>query len=205
MMNHIPARFRKKLATLFLLVRRTQADCRSWLSLFSVGYFYHNKDGDVTRSHNQAHTMDNVIIGCSPNSNAALFYNPRNKQFYEPDLYRIDPHRLSGSIYSNIKYDGGLFCSLRRNNTPNQDKKFPQGTHVEQPHSNTGVLSSGTVFDIPLDMFQPDKDKLYLIQFDDSTTISVPTSDMLLLVVKPLMVDNTKQDTLLLPFLQVCG
>ena len=85
MMNHIPAKFGEKLATPFLLVHGTRADCRSWLPLFSVGYFHHDKDGGVIRSHNQAHTMDGIIVCRSTTSNAALFYNPRNKQFYEPD------------------------------------------------------------------------------------------------------------------------
>ena len=146
--------------------------------------------------------MDNIVVRRSPNSNAALFYNPRNKQFYEPDSYRIDPHRLPGSIYSNIKYDGGLFCSLYRDDTPRQDKEFPPGTRVEQPHPVTQVPRSGTVVDVPLDSPQPDEDKSYLIQFDDSTTVSVPVSGMTLLIVKPPAIDKTEQDTLPPPFPQ---
>ena len=65
------------------------------------------------------------------------------------------------------------------------------------------MLRSGTVVDIPLDSSQPDEDKSYLIQFDDSTTVSVPASDMPLLIVKPPAVDETEQNTLLPPFLQI--
>ena len=57
--------------------------------------------------------MDGIIVGLCPDSNAALVYNPRNKNFYQPETYRIDPHRLPGSIYLNIKYSWGLFCTLK--------------------------------------------------------------------------------------------
>ena len=36
--------------------------------------------------------MDGIAIKCSPTSNALLVYNPRNKKFYEPDSYRLDPY-----------------------------------------------------------------------------------------------------------------
>ena len=53
--------------------------------------------------------MDGIAIGRSPTSNALLVYNPRNKQFYKPESYSLDPHHIPGAMYSNIKYDGGLF------------------------------------------------------------------------------------------------
>ena len=61
----------------------------------------------------------------------------------------------------------------------------------------------GTVVNIPLDPSQPDESKSYLIQFDDSTSKSVPASEMPLLIVKPPAVDEVAQDTHPPPFLQV--
>ncbi len=60
-------------------------------------------------SKHQAHSMDGVIVGHSPTS---LVYNPRNKQYYEPDSYRINSYRLPCSIYRDLKYNGGIICSL---------------------------------------------------------------------------------------------
>ena len=65
--NHTPAKYEDKLASLFMLVHGTQADCRSWLPLFSICYFHHDPDGSTKRSKNQAQTMDDII------------YNPNNK------------------------------------------------------------------------------------------------------------------------------
>ena len=65
------------------------------------------------------------------------------------------------------------------------------------------MLRSGTVVDIPLDPSQPDESKSYLIQFDDSTSTSVPASEMPLLIVKPPVFDVAAQDTHLPSFLQL--
>ncbi len=93
--------------------------------------------------------MDGIVIGCSPTSNALLVYNPRNKQYYEPDSYRMDPYRLPGSAQPNIKYDGSLFCSLLHDDNPHYGEKYPPGTPVECMDSTTNMLLSGTVMDIP--------------------------------------------------------
>ena len=93
----------------------TQANSRSWLPLFSLYYFHNTVDGAYKQSKNWEQTMDGIIVGCCPGSNAALVYNPRNKNVYKPDSYRIDLHRLPGSIYSNIKYNEG--CSALSNGT----------------------------------------------------------------------------------------
>jgi hypothetical protein len=79
MMNAIPGKLRGKLASPFLLVHGVGHDERTWFPLFSVCYFHHDRDGDVARSHSQAHTMDGIAVGRSPTSNALLVYNPRTK------------------------------------------------------------------------------------------------------------------------------
>jgi hypothetical protein len=84
MMNAIPGKLHGKLASLFLLVHGVGHDERTWFPLFSVCYFHHDRDGDVARSHYQAHTMDGIAVGQSPTSNALLVYNPRSKKYYEP-------------------------------------------------------------------------------------------------------------------------
>jgi hypothetical protein len=79
MMNAIPRKIKGRLASPFLLVHGLGHDERTWIPLFAMCYFYHKKDGDQKRSKHQAHTMDRIIIGCSPTSNALLIYNPCNK------------------------------------------------------------------------------------------------------------------------------
>ena len=90
MMNAIPGKVNDGLASPFLLVHGVGHDERTWIPLFSLCYFHHTKDGDQSRSKHQAHTMDGIIVGRSPTSNALLVYNPRTKKYYEPDSYRID-------------------------------------------------------------------------------------------------------------------
>ncbi len=86
-------------------------------------YFHHKEDGDQSHLKHQAHTMDGVIIGRSPTSNAILVYKLQNCQYYEPDSYPIDSYRLPGAVYPDMKYDGGLFCLLLRDDNPNFEEK----------------------------------------------------------------------------------
>ncbi len=65
--------------------------CARLVDPFSLAYLHPKKDGDVQRSKHQAHTMDGVVISCFPTLNALLVYNPRNKQYYEPDSYALTP------------------------------------------------------------------------------------------------------------------
>ena len=111
-MNTIPGKHSGKLASPFLLVHGVGHDKRTWVPIFSLAFFHHEKDSGVQRSKHQAHTMDGIVIGRSPTSKALLVYNPRNKQYYEPDSYRLDPYHLPGLAYPSIKYDGGLFVNL---------------------------------------------------------------------------------------------
>jgi hypothetical protein len=81
MMNMIPGKYKGKLASPFMLVYGVPPDERTWFPLFSLCYFHHDKDGAISRSTNQAQTMDGIAVGRSPTSNALLVYNPHNKCF----------------------------------------------------------------------------------------------------------------------------
>jgi hypothetical protein len=145
----------------FLLVHGVGHDERTWFPLFSVCYFHHDKDGAVACLHNQAHTMDGIAVGRSPTYNALLVYNPRSKQYYEPDSYRFDSYRLPSSVYPSLKYDGGLFCSLYWDNNPSMKELYPPGTRVERLDPSTNMLLAGTVMDIPLHS-NPNGSAMYL-------------------------------------------
>jgi hypothetical protein len=205
MMNIIPGTAKQKLVSPFMLVHGRPPDTCSWVNLFSICYFHHTKDGHIKRSKNQSNSMDGVIVGRSSTSNALLVWNPRNKQFYQPDSYRIDPYHIPGTVYPTLKYDGGLFCHLYRDGAPSQDKPYPPGTRIERFHPQFKVMRSGTVMDIPPDPTEPDNSKTYLIQFDDSSTIRVPLSMMPSLLPKPPVdIDVLCSSNLLLPpFLQL--
>jgi hypothetical protein len=127
--------------------------------------------------------MDGIVIGRSPTSNALLVYNPRNRQYYDPDNYRINPYRLPASVYANIKYNGGLFCHLLQDNNPHIEEKYPPGTRVEQLDPSTNILLSSTVMDIPFPATSLSPDSLsmdlnYTILFNNGTTSSIPLQEM---------------------------
>ena len=185
MMNHIPGKYKGKLATPHMLVHGVKGDCRCWAPLFSVCYF--KKDEDtidrraVKRSKNQAHSMDGIIVGRSETSNSIIVYNPRNKQFYdEIKSYNVDPYRLPACVYSSfgIKYDGGLFCHLKRDGAPPQSEEYPPGTRVERAHPRTRIPQRGTVMDIPMPSDEQGGVQKYIIQYDDGTSSEVDLSDM---------------------------
>ena len=209
MMNAIPGKFGGKLASPFLLIHGLGHDERTWFPLFSVCYFHHVRDGDIPRSHCQSHTLDGIAIGRSPTSNALLVYNPRTKRYYEPDSYRLDPYRLPSSVYPSLKYDGGLFCSLLRDENVPMEEPFPPGTHVEHLDPSTNMLLAGRVMDIPLSLDSSGSPS-YQILFDNGTSASIPLSEMASSIpVAPcpsLVPMDSSQDglsTLLPPFLSV--
>ena len=181
-----------------MLAHGTRPDNRTWLLLFSVCYFHHEKDSDASRSKLQAHTMDGILLGRSPTSNAILVYNPRNQKYYEPDSYKLDPYRLPSSVYPTIKYDGGLFVSLHRDDNPAISEPYPPGTRVLAVDSSSGQSLAGTVMDIP---FNPELSPQYLIIFDDGTSRAVSSTDMPALIPKPATV-SLDSTYLLPPFLQ---
>jgi len=205
----IPGKFGGKLASPFLLVHGSGHDKRTWFPLFSVCYFHHVRDGDIPRSHCQSHTFDGIAIGRSPTSNALLVYNPRTKRYYEPDSYRLDPYRLPSLVYPSLKYDGGLFCSLLRDENVPMEEPFPPGTRVERLDPSTNMLLAGTVMDIPLSLDSSGSPS-YQILFDNGTSASIPLSEMASSIPaapRPSLVPtDSSQDgltTLLPPFLSV--
>jgi hypothetical protein len=63
MMNMIPGKYKGKLASPFMLIPGVRPDPRTWLPLFSLCYFHHDKDSNAPCSYNQAHTLDGIVIG----------------------------------------------------------------------------------------------------------------------------------------------
>ncbi len=131
--------------------------------------------------------------------NAILIYNPRNQQYHEPNSYRLDPYQLPLSVYPSFIYKGGLFVSLHSEDIALISKPYPPGTRVEDVNPHTNTNQSGTVMDIPMD---PNPPPHYLVQFEDGTSQSIPSADMLLLIPKP-PVDAPDSAHLLPPFLKL--
>jgi hypothetical protein len=211
MMNAFPGKHSGHLASPFLLVHGVGHDKCTWIPLFSLCYFHHVRNGNQKRSKHQAHTMDGIVIGRSPTSNALLVYNPRNKQYYELDSYCLDSYCLLTSIYPDAKYNGGLFCSLVCDNNPTMEEKYPTGTRVEQMNPSTHMLLAGTVMDIPILIDDsastcPPPDRPYSILFDNGTTALIPLSEMAGLIPPPpvtssLEISSNSTESLLPPFL----
>lgn len=125
MMNCIPGKVLNELTTPFELIHHSPPDSRVWFPLFSVGYFNHTRDRLVECSNFQAHTLEGIVVSRSNTSNAMVFYNPRTKQYYEPDSYKLDPSRLPSSVWPNdIKYDDGIFVDLYRDSNPHIPEPF---------------------------------------------------------------------------------
>jgi hypothetical protein len=168
MMNIILGKYKGKLASPlmpfmpFMLIYIACPDPRTWLPLFLLCYFHHKKDSDASRSKNQAHTLDGIVIGRSSTSNALLVYNPRNQQYYKPNSYRLDSYHLPSSVYPSIVYDGGLFVSQHHDGSAPINEPYPPGTRVEKTDPDTNITLSGMVMDIPID---PATSPQYLILF----------------------------------------
>ncbi len=125
-----------------------------------------------------------------------MVYNPCNKQYYDPNSYRLDPYHLPG-----------LAISLLRNDNPQFKEKYPPGTWVERINPITNMLLLRTVMDIPFPLdvsalSEDSMDLLYTILFDDGSTASIPLSQMAKLVPPPPITPSVAEgnDSLLLPF-----
>ena len=202
-MNTIPGKYVNDcLASPFMLVHGVGHNVRTWSPLFSLCYFHHNKDGNDSRSKHMAHTMDGVVIGRLPTSNALLVYNPQNRQYYEPDSYRLDCYRLPGLVYPLLCYDGGLFCSLLRDDNPSFEEKYPPGTRVERVDPDTNMLLACTVMDIPFPLAPLGDSSVqnYTVLFDNGTLASIPLETMATLILPlPVGLENSDAATSLLP------
>jgi hypothetical protein len=66
MMNMIPGKYHRKLASLFMFVHGACPDPRTWLPLFLLCYFHHEKDSNASHSKSQAHTMDGIKLANLP-------------------------------------------------------------------------------------------------------------------------------------------
>jgi hypothetical protein len=130
MMNMIPGKYYGMLAPPFMLAHGVCPDQRTWIPFFSLCYFHHKKDSDPSRSKNQAHTLNGIIVGRSRTSNAILVYNPHNQCYYKykPDSYQLDPYRLPSFVYPTIVYNGGLFVSLHWDDASPISEPYPPGT-----------------------------------------------------------------------------
>ena len=135
-------------------------------------------------------------------------YNPRNKQYYEPDSYRLDPYRLPGSAYPSIKYDGNLFVNLLQDSNPQFEEKFHPCTCMERISPATNMLVSGTVMNIPFPLEVSDSttgmtDLPYTILFDDGIKASISLSQTANLIPPPpvQLTATDGSDSLLLPFI----
>ncbi len=186
-MNAIPGKICGCFASPFLLIHGIGHDPCTWVPIFSLCYFHHKKDGDLSWLKHQAHTMDGIIVGRSSTSNALLVYNSRNKQYYEPDSYRIDYSRLPSLVYHDMKYDGGLFCQLLWDENPLVEEPYPPGTRVEQVNPAFNRLLARMFMDIPFPspLSDPALPPSYSILFNKSTSASIPLLEMVDIIPKP--------------------
>ncbi len=207
MMNAIPGKLHGHLAFPFLLVHGVGHDKRTGIPLFSFCFFNHDKDGPIKQSKHQANTLDGIVVGRSPTSNALMVYNPCSKTYCEPDSYRFDSYCLPGLMYPDVKYNGGLFCYLLQDDNPLIKEKYPPGTRVERLDPSTNILLAGTDMDISFSgvVLESSDAPLYTILFDNSTTSSVPLSEMASLFPSPPVHDdiNVGSQVPLPPFLQL--
>ena len=149
MTNQVPGRLGRKLTTPFELVHGIKPDASTWFELFSVGFFPHNSDEGATKSKLQAQTLAGIVLSCDTQSNSILFYNPINKQYYRPPIYKLDESRLPITCFpKNIQFDGGLSCGLCSDPSP---EPFPPGTHVSIDHNIMAQLSKTPY---PMSLFQ---------------------------------------------------
>ena len=172
MMNMLPGRWNKQLTSPFQLVHAQRPSPKTWFQPFSVGFWTQETttfEGNTeTKSKTQSQSMAGIAIGRDHKSNAMLFYNPTNKKYYTPGDYKLDSSRLPHSVFPEIQYDGGLFCTLLRDQNRLPEPYAP-GLRVRKVKED-GSECKGTVTLIPIETdISMRAGSSYLIDFDDGT------------------------------------
>ncbi len=101
-----------------------------------------------------------------------------------------------------MKYDGGLICSLLRDENPSVEEKYPPGRQVERIDPSTNLVFPGMVMDIPFPHVLSNDNSLpnYMILFANETTASVPFGKMAGIIPSPpIDVDDLDSQNSLLP------
>ena len=136
MSNYIPDCLKRQLTSPFELVHGTKPDPQTWFELFSLGTFPKEKDGSVSRSQHQAHTLSGIAVGRDPSTNAIRFYNPITRKYYTPGTYKLDETTPPATLFSKeILYDGGMVAILLRNKNNPSPEPFPPGIHITLPEN----------------------------------------------------------------------
>ena len=152
-LNQFPGWLGLELTTPFEIVHNSKADSKTWFELFSIGYFNHETYNAESRSKLQARTLDGIVVGRYDRSNSIIFYYPITSSYYRPPYFRLDESRLPIINFPNsLHFDGGLTCSLIRNNTNPICEPFPPGTRVSIQHDD--ALAHGTIKNIPIPVSQ---------------------------------------------------
>ena len=136
-LNQVPGRLGLKLATLFEIFHNAKPDSKTWFELFFIGYFNHDTDNAESRSKLQAHILYVIVVSRDDKSNPITFYNSIASSYYRLLSFQLDESRLPITNFPNfLRFDGGLTCSLLRNNTDPIHETFPTGTRMSIQHDN---------------------------------------------------------------------
>eukprot|EP00804_Cyclotella_cryptica_P026709 CCRYP_007942-RA/>CCRYP_007942-RA protein AED:0.35 eAED:0.34 QI:0/0/0/0.66/0.5/0.33/3/0/1904 len=154
MMNYIPGRMGRRLASPFELVHGTKPDSTTWFELFSVGFFKTESSSDGKHSKTQSMSLAGIAVGRNDTSNTILLYNPVTRSYYRPQAFTLDETRLPLAQWPGVIIpDGSLACGLLRNNTNPVPEPFPPGTRVTVIRNDAPV--KGTITNIPTPATSP--------------------------------------------------
>ncbi len=109
-----------------------------------------------------------------------VFYNPKTKQYYEPDTYKLDPSRIPSTVWpQHIQYDGGIFADLYRDANPHVPEPFPPGTRVMVCPTDSTTPIEGTITNIPLKSATGSDDtEAYLVLLDNGKVTPAIISEL---------------------------
>ena len=149
MLNKVPGRLGLKLTMPLEIVHNSKTYSKTWFELFSIGYFSHDTENSESRSKLKTHTIDGIGVGRYYRSNSIIFYNPITSSYYRPPDFRLDESRLPITNFPNsLRFDGGLTCSLLRNNTDPIHWPFSPCNRVSIQHND--APARGTIKNVPI-------------------------------------------------------
>eukprot|EP00804_Cyclotella_cryptica_P030371 CCRYP_011900-RA/>CCRYP_011900-RA protein AED:0.20 eAED:-0.11 QI:0/0/0/1/1/1/3/0/1923 len=171
MMNYIPGRMGRRLASPFELVHGVKPDSTTWFELFSVGFFKMESSSAGKHSKTQSMSLAGIAVGRDDTSNTILFYNPVTRSYYRPQAFTLDEARLPLAQWPGliIPDDVPIKGTITNIPTPSTSPLLQTAAHTSDsslpdssslsPSRYTILLDNGTTTECDFEELAPSEQK----------------------------------------------
>ena len=116
------------------MVNSVKMDAQYWLSILSIGYFDHQKDGAITRSATQPQYLELITICWVTKSHEIQFCNPVTRSVYKTNDYKLYPGRQIKTKSEPTTMEEYLWAPTAHTPTQLQNPTPQERRYATTPH-----------------------------------------------------------------------